>query len=411
MAQGNLLKSSMIYTLVNLLNKGIPFLLLPILTFYLSPGEYGIVTLFTLYLGLLTPFIGFNIHGAIARVYFQKDINFSEYISTAHLVVLLSTVLSTVIVINIYFLTSILDEINLVYILAGILAAFGNYITQLLLTIWQVTNHPIKYGLIQIFKTIINFSVSILLVVVINYGSDGRILGIVIGSLAALIFSYRHLIKYYEFKIIFNKKYLIDMLYFGIPLIPHLMSLYLVSSIDKIFIAETINENAMGIYAVAYQIALILFVLSESFNVAWNPYLYKKLSTKDYKGVLKNIFIYISILSVIGLLLALITPLIYNIFINEQYISGMKYVYILIVAFIINGIYKILASFIFFIKKTYIISIISIITAVFNIVIVYYLINVYGVIGAPIAMLITYTISLVLIIIVIFKNIKMIKEF
>jgi O-antigen/teichoic acid export membrane protein len=38
------LKSIGSYTLVNIINKGIPFLLLPILTNYLSKEDYGVIT-------------------------------------------------------------------------------------------------------------------------------------------------------------------------------------------------------------------------------------------------------------------------------------------------------------------------------------------------------------------------------
>ncbi|UBH09363.1 oligosaccharide flippase family protein [Macrococcus armenti] len=410
MKEKSLIKSSLIYTFVNLFNKAIPFLLLPVLTNYLSPEEYGKITLFTLYIGLLTPFIGLNVHGAIARVYFQEDIDFKKYLSTSHSLILLSTLVSIIILTFIILTTNLLKDISIVYIFAGVIATYCNYITQLLLTVWQVNDKPIKYGLIQILKTIINFGSSITLIVIFSFGTDGRIIGILLGSFAAVGIAYRVLVKDYKLSVSVNKYYLVDMIKFGVPLIPHLLGLYIIGSIDKIFLTTFEGTEAMGIYSVAYQIALILFVFTDSFNIAWNPYLYGKLNSKNFHEINRNILLYILFLSILAIILSCFTPFIYNLFINNQYHDGIKYVIILNFAFVLNGIYKIFVSFIYYFKKTYIISNITIITSIFNLIVAYFLIKYFGTIGAPIAMLLSYALQMMSVFIAVKKYMKMIKE-
>jgi O-antigen/teichoic acid export membrane protein len=71
--RSSLFQSAGIYTAAHLLTASVPFLLLPILTRYLTPADYGIVAMFQVILGIVSALIGLSIHGAIGRQYFEKD--------------------------------------------------------------------------------------------------------------------------------------------------------------------------------------------------------------------------------------------------------------------------------------------------------------------------------------------------
>ena len=85
----NLLKNISGFTFFNVLNSAIPFLLLPILTAYLTPEHYGVVDIFYNTTLILTPFIGFSIVKSVGRFYFEKIV-MSRFVSTV-IVVLLSS--------------------------------------------------------------------------------------------------------------------------------------------------------------------------------------------------------------------------------------------------------------------------------------------------------------------------------
>lgn len=90
-ANSKLIRSASIYTLTNVINKAIPFLLLPILTRYLTPEDYGIVSMFGVLVSLVTPFTGLSIHGAIARMYYEIDsVDIKAYITNCLLILLLT---------------------------------------------------------------------------------------------------------------------------------------------------------------------------------------------------------------------------------------------------------------------------------------------------------------------------------
>ena len=66
----SILKSSGIYVGFAFLNRGLPFLLLPVLTSYIDPYGFGVIALFALIIRLLTPLIGMNSNSVLHRDFF-----------------------------------------------------------------------------------------------------------------------------------------------------------------------------------------------------------------------------------------------------------------------------------------------------------------------------------------------------
>ena len=64
--KSSLFQSAFIYTLTRAINSAIPFFLMPVLTRYLTPVDYGIVAMFGVLLSFVASFTGLSIHGAIA---------------------------------------------------------------------------------------------------------------------------------------------------------------------------------------------------------------------------------------------------------------------------------------------------------------------------------------------------------
>ena len=66
-----LLKSSLIYTLSDAINKAVPFLVLPILSYYLLPSDYGIVANYGVLLSVISIFVLIGVDGVIGVNYFK----------------------------------------------------------------------------------------------------------------------------------------------------------------------------------------------------------------------------------------------------------------------------------------------------------------------------------------------------
>ena len=68
-----IVKNSVIYLGSSILSKSIPFLLLPILTKYLSPAEYGTLSIFLIFISVYGAFVGMALHTNIAKNYYKVE--------------------------------------------------------------------------------------------------------------------------------------------------------------------------------------------------------------------------------------------------------------------------------------------------------------------------------------------------
>ena len=77
-----LVGSAGIYTLANIANNAIPFLLLPVLTRVLTPEEFGIVAIFTTLVTAFGAFTGLSAHGAVNVRLFDPQTRHARYVGT-----------------------------------------------------------------------------------------------------------------------------------------------------------------------------------------------------------------------------------------------------------------------------------------------------------------------------------------
>src|SRR5574337_1710961 len=74
-----LLKTFSLYTFVGFLNAGIGFLILPVLTHYLSPTDYGIISLMNTYVQILMPLVGLSTASLVSVEYYNKKLSPGQF--------------------------------------------------------------------------------------------------------------------------------------------------------------------------------------------------------------------------------------------------------------------------------------------------------------------------------------------
>lgn len=397
--QSSLIRSSSIYTLANILNSAIPFFLLPIMTVYLTPADYGIVSMFGTLLGFFAPFMSLNVYGAISRKYYDREDKFSRYISTALYIVLFSSLLVWIII---YLFRDFISRISsfpenaLVFV---VIAGFGNSITQITLTLWRVRERPIVFGIFQISQTLLNMIASIVLVVGFSMGWFGRVSGQVLANVVFGLIGFIIVVKNEKINFQWSKVDSKDMLQFGIPLIPHALGSFLMTMTDRVFITNMFGVSATGIYTVGYQIGKIIGLLQDSFNNAWIPFLFKKLKENNRRveeKIVNFTYLYFIVIILMTVLLSLIAPFIVKIFIGESFHGSIQYVLWIALGYAFNGMYKMVSGVIFYEKKTHLLSTVTFITALLNIILNYVFIKANGAVGAAQATSVAYFISFIL---------------
>jgi O-antigen/teichoic acid export membrane protein len=399
----NLLKSKLfrsggIYTLATVIEKAIPFLLLPVLTRYLTTEDYGIVSMFTVLVGLALPLVGYNGHSAILRNYFKDEIDIPVYVGNVLLILFGSSLLAGLVIFFFSDLISSYTKFPKGWLGVILLVAVGQFLVNIILVNWQAQNKAIQYGIFKILLTLLNFGLAIFLIVGLGYGWEGRVIGKVsavalFGISAVGILWYNNLIK---FQIVY--KYIKHALSYGMPLIPHVLSGFVITMIDRVFITNMIGVSETGIYTVGYQVGMIIGVLAGSFNKAWVPWLFEKLN-QGQEGIKRKIvkFTYGYFIVIIGLALVLsfLAPWFMKFLVGESFFNATYYIIWIAVGYSFNGMYMMTANYIFYEEETYLLSWMTFIAAGTNILLNYFLINAFGAIGAAQATTITYIVQFI----------------
>ena len=394
-----------IYLGANILSSAIPFLFLPILTRYLSPSDYGLVSTFKILLSISSILIGVNTHGALTRTYFKlQEIDFKKYLYNLLIISLASFLIFSIITESIIHSQILLKEIPKRWLSFVVLFSIFESWSNLLLSLWRVQEKAFKFGLFNVFKSLFNVALTIFLVVHLEMGWQGRTLSTIAVGLIFGAFSLWHLWHHQISNNYFQSTsiqidHLKNALSFGLPLIPHALSGWVINYIDRFFIASMVGMSDVGIYSVAYQIGNIIGILALSFKQALSPFLFKELKKDNYQAkvkIIKFTYAYFFIISLLAISLSLVFSVAAPFLIGQGFQDATQYVKWVALGYAANGMYFMVVNYIFYAEKNYFLPFITVFSAIVNIALNYILIKHNGAVGAAQSTTITYVITFLL---------------
>ena len=186
-----------IYGFTNVIRSLVPFMMLPILTAYLTPEEFGMLSLIEVSILLLFPLVSLNVYAAINVEYFHlKKEELSFYITNAISLSLLSFVLFLCIVI--LFSEQIEFYVNLSITIIVLLPVFAvlRLLPQVVLGLLQVEQKAKFYFIFTLFQALIDFALSYSLIVIYKNGYVGRLEGIYVSAFFMSGYAFHYLYKH-----------------------------------------------------------------------------------------------------------------------------------------------------------------------------------------------------------------------
>ena len=396
-----LLKSFSSFTLVNFLGAGVGFFVMPILTHYLSPKDYGILSLINLYISILIPFMSLNAFGLLYIDYFNKgnEEGFSQKFSSVFIFPFVNFfffLISSLIFKSV--IAKYLDIPLFVVPIIPIVALFVIY-NEHLLQFLVITKSTVKYVLVNLFKIIVETSLTLIFIIYLGYNWEGRIYSWLI--VIALIATYSYInfnnskyLKLIKPDFVYIKKSLL----YGLPLIIHVIGKMVVNQSDRLFISKMVSVEELGVYNVGYTIGNIISILSGAFLAVFTPYLFERLANIDYKKkieIIRMSYVYIFILVIVLMVISVLSPVFFKYFIDVKYSNGIKYIFWICLSYVFWGGYILFTGYLQFLKETKIIAILAIINISLNFVLNYYFIKFYGSIGAAYATCISFFVIMI----------------
>lgn len=316
----NIIKAASLYTIGNILVKGVSFFVLPIFTSLMSTMEYGIYAIYTSYLTIFEVVILLGLSSTVRIAKFDKDTNFEKYMSTIVLIPVIATML-VLLLLNIYFLifnnNELLSMDQTLWNYLLITSAFSAVATIIgaRLVIDAKYHEYMAYSAIN---TLLNIVVSLLLCYTIYKNHNihmARVIGQCVANLASTVF----LIFITKINLNFDKQYFKQAMVWGIPLLFHTLATVVLTQSDRIVIKYINGYSATGIYSIAITLITIPLTFHTSFENAWAPWFYKKMEENDYVNIRKVNNLYIMIFGIITAGFMLVSPEIIYIFTNKDY--------------------------------------------------------------------------------------------
>lgn len=257
----------------------IPFLLLPVLTRYLSPNEYGNIALFGFYLALSNSLSGISIHTVIYKNIFEKSKEQIARIIGNSIIIVACFSLATLLGILLFYpLFRDAVDLPLGWLLAIPLVSFAFIIFNMGLDVLRCNNNVLAFGVHQVANTLMNALLSLLLVVVLMSGWQGRVWGIVLAFILSAFWSFFYLQAngYVSFAV--SRDLTRSILKIVLPLMPNSFQSMVISQAGMFFIQYYFSKQILGVYAVGFQIAFAMQLLISTLSLSWSPFLYRQLA-------------------------------------------------------------------------------------------------------------------------------------
>ena len=244
-----LLRSTSIYGLSNILQRAIPFLLLPILTHHLSAADFGIVAVFTAIVRVCTPLVGVNGPYVIRRQYFASEhSDFRKYVAGSLFILASGVVLTVGIAWSLGdYSTSFGLPVH--WTLLAVVTAGGQVLMLVPLTIWQVEHNARRYAVVQIVRSLGYAGLALLLVVALGHRWAGILGSMVISDVLLVLAVCLPALKgWVTFK--FDLRLIQHALRYGGGLVPHTLGAIAITSVDRFFCQSLLrgfgNRSLLG---------------------------------------------------------------------------------------------------------------------------------------------------------------------
>ena len=392
----SLVKEAFIYIATDMLGKAMAFILLPIISYYLAPADLGIATNFTVLAQLVILLAGMAVVNSLPYFFYEQDKKENNQLVTNLLLLcgFLCIILMLVVMIFHQVVYKYL-QLNLQIQLLSIFFVIGSLITQTSLVLLRLENKAKHFACLQVAQIILHALVVVLFVIVFKGGGIGKIYAEV--SVFALMGLIHLFILYHKgyLKGYFEMRWIRKLLKFGVPLLPHSVSFWFKGGMDKIFITTYCGLQFNGLYSMAISISSVYTLLVGSFFSAYTPYLQKMLSQTPEaemmvvkRKVVKQTYL-ISVLFIFVALLALAASyFIFEFMIDEKYMPALDYMPLIILANYVYLLYSFTIQYIYKVKKTLVMGIITFTGSLIQMLLSYVLIRQYGVMGAVYSFLI-----------------------
>ena len=394
-----MIRRTAVYTMSGMFSAMVSFLLLPVMTRYLTPYDYGVIETVIAVAACMAGILIMGGDTLLSKEYFRlSDGERSGYISNTMGVIL---ALSTVSIVAIFLLRNRIADLIKIdggLIMLGLAIACMNAIVAVLLSVYQLEKKARIYAFFVNSRMLLDTALSLVLIVSFGMAWKGRLSGLVVSSLVFLVLACISLRKRnvgVALKLVPTK----SLVLLGFPLAMAHVSGWTNEMIGKLMINNIIGLDATGLYSVGLRFGMVMFMMETALSRAWLPFFFENININSQAARIKIIratYACIAGMFILALMIGIGGKYVLFMMVAPEYYAASQFIFIVSMAYFFDGVWKLFLGYLTHENKTRMYSYIVFAAAVINVALSYILLIKVGIIGAAWAMLTSYATGAVL---------------
>lgn len=392
-----MLRNAIIYLGSSVANKAAPFLLLPLITRFLTPAEFGALSMFLVVNGLFFAVIGMGIHTNISKNFFA--------VSRNELAVLIGNMLFILFVVSLVILAGCLglavtvDELFSMPAelwLAFPVLSFMMMVNTINLTLLRNEGRAYVYAGFEVFNTFLSLAVTVVLLVVFDFGWYSQVIGLLVANAVFFLVAIWYIWRRHYLKFTLRRDVIKSILQLSLPLIPHVLGGVVIAVSDRIFIERMVGLEAVALYSIGYSFGMVVGLFTDAFVKAWTPWFFKVLQNPTdsvRREVVRYTYGYFLGVFALAGLIAFFAIVLLPYVVHDSFLGASDYIFWVSMGCAAQGIYKIFFPYLVHINKTSFLAVSTVFSACLNLILNYFFILKFGAIGAAYSTLLSYVLS------------------
>ena len=399
------LENFFVYGFITVLNKVLSLFLLPVMTRLLpDTSAFGVSEMYNVIVGFATPLAILGIYDAMFREFFEKDDQQYKYnvTATAERIVLVSSIVIslTLLVFNSFFsrLFFNTNKYRDIVIYSSISLIFSANVI-IIQAPTRILNKRKVYVFSGLFQSILSYAISIPLIL-LGFSYYGIIYsGLLTGAIMTIFFWFQNKKFFLDGK--FDKNIAKELFKIGLPLVPTFLIYWIYNSTDRIMITNMLGTAQLGIYSIGSRLAQISQLIYAAFAGGWQYFAFSTMRDEDQVDLVSRVFEYLGIISFVAFLAIVpFNNFIFSLLFEGDYIKGSTVFPYLFLSPLLLMLFQTAGNQFIVIKKSYLSTISLAVGAGSNVLLNFLLIPKFGIVGASIATLVGYTMSVVIVAII-----------
>lgn len=387
---------SVYFALGILIMKSVSLIMLPIVTYYLSPAQFGELELLLSISDFATILVGFGLADALYRFAGLSETTEDEARigGTVFTITMITGVLG--------FTIGILAAPWLQPMLGGGITLFDVQILVFLFAVdgliviplaWlKLKENAFTFFILTTGKAIAQAVLTWQLLQG-GYGITAILLAGAISSIVLVLVLTK--IQYDQTGICLDTKLLPELLVYGVPLVISAIAAFALLSADRWVINMVSTPEQLGLYAVGKKLAFISFILMQPFWLWWAALRFKTLKAEGGREEVARITSFGIALTVgFAALVIMGSPIIIDLFINESFAGAMQFLPALTLIFAVKLTAEMANLGCYVGKTTWTVMAIDLFSAVVSVLGMYFLSASWGIDGVIAALLIAQSVRL-----------------